>query len=94
VGVAERGELGPSHVVWKLYVHPEHRGKGLGPALLRQLIGQLPAGAASLEVEHLEVNRRAGEFYEREGFRYVRTESDPVNPAMNIVWRELKLVPD
>jgi len=94
VGVAERGELGGSQVVWKLYLHPEHRGKGLGPALLRHLIDQLPADARSLEVEHLEVNRRAGEFYEREGFRYVRTEPDPVNPAMNIVWRELKLVRD
>ena len=91
VGVAERGQLGPSHVVWKLYLHPDHRGKGLGPEMLRHLIDQLPADAGALQVEVFEANRRADEFYEREGFRYVRTEPHPVNPAMNIVWRELKL---
>lgn len=91
VGVAERGELEGRHVLWKLYLDPDHRGHGLGRQLLRHVIGQLPAEAASLEVEVFEANRRANEFYEREGFRHMRTEPHPVSPAMNIVWRELKL---
>ncbi len=91
IGVAEQGEYAGSHVIWKLYLHPHFRGSGLGPGLLRHIIDRLPADAVSLQVEHFEANTRAGEFYEREGFEYLRTEPHPVNPAMNTVWRELKL---
>lgn len=91
IGVAERGEWEGQPVVWKLYVHPDHRGNGIGPKLLQALIEQLPAGTDRLQVEHFEVNRRAGAFYEREGFVHIRTESNPAEPVMAVVWRELDL---
>ena len=32
VGVGQRGRSGADHVVYKLYVHPEHRGPWAGPS--------------------------------------------------------------
>lgn len=88
VGVGQRGRSGGEHVVYKLYVHPQHRGRGLGPLLLDALIRQLPADADRLYIEHFVANARAGAFYEREGFAVDRIEPSPTgNPALGVVWR-------
>jgi ribosomal protein S18 acetylase RimI-like enzyme len=88
LGVGQRGRRGADHVVYKLYVHPQVRGRGLGPQLLRALIAQLPAAADRLYIEHFVANARAGAFYEREGFRVERIEAGPEeNPGLGIVWR-------
>lgn len=88
VGVGQRGRRGADHVVYKLYVHPQHRGRGLGPRLLDALTRQLPADADRLYVEHFVANERAGAFYEREGFAVERVEPSPTgNPALGVVWR-------
>lgn len=91
VGVAEWGMHEGSPVVWKLYVHPSHRRRGIAPRLLQAIIETLPEGTERLRVEHFASNRGAGAFYEREGFTEVGTVEDPMSPAMNIVWRELTL---
>lgn len=91
IGVAERGEWDGVPVIWKLYVHPDHRGRGIGPRLIRAVIAQLPERADRLQVEVFTVNHRAQDFYEREGFVYVKTETDPADPALAITWRELDL---
>jgi ribosomal protein S18 acetylase RimI-like enzyme len=94
VGVGQRGRSGADHVVYKLYVHPQHRGRGLGPQLLDALTRQLPADAERLYIEHLVANERAGAFYEREGFTVERTESSPTeDPALGVVWRARHLAP-
>ena len=88
VGVGQRGRRGADHVVYKLYVHPGHRGRGLGPRLLDALIAQLPADADRLYIEHFVGNARAGAFYEREGFTVERIEPGPTqDPALGVVWR-------
>lgn len=88
LGVGQRGRSGVDHVVYKLYVHPEHRGRGLGPQLLDALIRQLPADADRLYIEHFAGNERAGAFYEREGYTVDRIESSPTDdPALRVVWR-------
>jgi GNAT superfamily N-acetyltransferase len=88
VGVGQRGRNGADHVVYKLYVHPEHRGRGLGPELLDALIEQLPADADRLYIEHFVGNGSAGAFYEREGFIVERIEPSPTgDPALGVVWR-------
>lgn len=93
VGVGQRGCQGTDHVIYKLYVHPHHRGRGLGPLLLGALIGQLPDGADRLFIEHFVANKRAGAFYEREGFTVERIEPSPTdNPALGVVWRARHLV--
>lgn len=91
VGVGQRGRNGPDHVVYKLYVHPEQRGRGLGPRLLAALIGQLPADAVRLYIEHFAANERAGAFYEREGFVVERIEPGSTE-ALGVVWRVRELV--
>jgi GNAT superfamily N-acetyltransferase len=88
VGVGQRGRRGADHVVYKLYVHPQHRGRGLGPQLLDALTRQLPANADRLYIEHFVANERAGAFYEHEGFAVERIESSPTeDPALGVVWR-------
>jgi GNAT superfamily N-acetyltransferase len=91
-GVGQRGRRGADHVVYKLYVHPGHRGRGLGQLLLDALAGRLPADADRLCVEHFAANERAGAFYEREGFTVDRVEPGPSgDPALAIVWRSCPL---
>ncbi len=93
VGVCQTGELAGEQVIWKLYLAPEHRGRSLGVALLRQAIASLPQGVSRVDVEHFAGNTRAAKFYEREGFEVIRT--DPVTagelPNDAIVWRRRQL---
>lgn len=92
VGVGQRGRRGADHVVYKLYVHPQHRGRGVGPQLLDGLIRQLPADVDRLFIEHFVANERAGAFYEREGFAVERIEPSPTgDPALGVVWRARRL---
>ena len=88
VGVGQRGRRGAEHVIYKLYVHPHHRGRGIGPRLLVALIEQLPPDADRLYIEHFAANTRAGAFYEREGFTVERIEQSPTGDCdLDVVWR-------
>lgn len=94
VGVGQRGRNGAEHVIYKLYIHPEYRGHGLGPRLIDALTKQLPADVDRLYIEVFAANERAGAFYEREGFTVQRTEpSSTGDPALAIVWRVRDLTP-
>jgi GNAT superfamily N-acetyltransferase len=88
VGVGQLGRNGADHVVHKLYVHPEHRSRGLGVRLLDALVRRLPADADRLYIEHFAANERAGAFYEREGYRMERIDpSTTDDPRLGVVWR-------
>lgn len=92
IGVAQRGEWNGDPVVWKLYVHPERRGQGVGRDLLRAVTAELPRGTSRVLVEHFAGNRRAAAFYEREGFVHLRTDPAPSgDPAADQVWRVRQL---
>lgn len=92
VGVAETGEMAGDQVIWKLYLTAEFRGRSLGATLLRHAVAALPVGTPSVFVEHFAGNRRAGAFYEREGFTVVRTEPARTgDPNAAVVWRRLEL---
>ncbi|HEY8474460.1 MAG TPA: GNAT family N-acetyltransferase [Natronosporangium sp.] len=92
VGVGQRGRNGADHVVYKLYVHPDLRGHGLGPRLLDALIRQLPADADRLYIEHFAANERAGKFYDREGYTVDHVEPSPTgDPRLAVVWRVREL---
>ncbi len=48
VGVGERGTWEGDHVIWKLYVAPELRGRGIGRELIAGLVAQLPDDATRI----------------------------------------------
>ena len=88
IGVGERGRFGDDHVIYKLYVHPGHRGRRLGPQLVEALVRQLPPGTDRVYIEHFAANVRAGEFYQREGFTVRRIEEAPGDDrGLDVVWR-------
>jgi ribosomal protein S18 acetylase RimI-like enzyme len=93
VGVCQTGEMDGDQVIWKLYLAPEYRGRSLGVDLLRQAIASLPRHADHVDVEHFAGNTSAATFYEREGFKVIRTDppSPDQSPATAIVWRRLQL---
>ena len=92
VGVVETGELAGEHVIWKLYLAPEFRGRRLGVELLRHAIAALPPEARHVMVEHFAGNTGAGAFYEREGFVLVKVEpASSGDPHAAIVWRRRRI---
>ena len=65
IGVVETGTYGDDQVIWKLYLAPAVRGRGLGVELLDRAVAALPAGTEHVLVEHFAGNWQAGAFYER-----------------------------
>lgn len=88
LGVCETGALDREQVIWKLYLSPGARGRGLGVALLEHAIAALPAGTEYVMLEHFAGNTRAAAFYQREGFEVVRIEpAASGDPSAAVVWR-------
>ena len=82
VGVANLGRRDDRAVMWKLYVHPDHHGAGIGGRLLDavlELVGDEP-----LWLEHVDGNEAARAFYDRRGF--VEVERVPQTPYPDDVW--------
>lgn len=71
--------------VTALYLAPEARGKGLGKELLDTAKSAFPDG---LSLWAFVANRRARDFYQREGFREVRrTDGDNEEGLPDILFR-------
>jgi ribosomal protein S18 acetylase RimI-like enzyme len=68
VGMVGLGREGAFWVMWKLYVLPEHQGKGIGKALLEAAIAALPDGTTQLLLDVLVANEPAIGFYRSQGF--------------------------
>jgi GNAT superfamily N-acetyltransferase len=88
IGVVQVARQADPPTVYKLYVHPDHRGRGVGVALLTEVMASLPTTATRLAVEHFAGNVRAASFYEREGFvvdRVARAETG--DSRLAVVWR-------
>jgi len=70
-------EVGPTDdgdtwSVYRIYVHPEHYGAGVGTTLLDGAEARLPDAVTRLRLVVLAGNDRARGFYEARGFRFVR----------------------
>lgn len=67
-------ERSVGHVL-RLYVHPDHRGEGIGTDLLETVCGELfDNGADRVRAMVLEANEVGNEFYSDSGFEHVDTE--------------------
>lgn len=56
------------HELYAIYIAPEYWGKGIGTALFRAVMKEVPETAQRLEVWVLEENMRGRKFYEKQGF--------------------------
>ncbi|GAB3022253.1 N-acetyltransferase [Nocardioides flavus (ex Wang et al. 2016)] len=85
VGMAAFGRLSRSHrdfphvigdreVMWKLYVHPDHHGHGIGSRLLAEVEAMVEGEELWLEV--VDGNDQAFDFYRARGFREVERVTD------------------
>lgn len=66
IGVAVVGAGLGGRWLWKLYVMPEHQGRGVGSELMTAVLASW--GGESLHLSHIEGNESARRFYERWGF--------------------------
>jgi ribosomal protein S18 acetylase RimI-like enzyme len=64
---------GEREVMWKLYVHPDHQGRGLGRRLLAEIEALVEGDELWLEV--VDGNEQAVAFYEAHGFAEVERAS-------------------
>ncbi len=65
-------------MMWKLYVHPDHQGAGLGTRLLAEVERRVESDELWLEV--VDGNEQAVTFYHAQGFEEVERVSDGVWP--------------
>lgn len=82
VGVANLGSSGERSVMFKLYVHPEVQGTGVGTQLLDAIIDL--NGDQTLWLERIDGNDRAAGFYAARGF--VEAETTPNPPWPDDIW--------
>ena len=65
---------GDREVMWKLYVHPDHHGRGIGSRLLAEVESMVEGDELWLEV--VDGNERAFAFYRAHGFAEVERVTD------------------
>lgn len=65
---------GDREVMWKLYVHPDHQGLGIGRRLLAEVEHLVEGDELWLEV--VDGNQRAFEFYRAHGFEEAERVAD------------------
>ncbi|QIG44359.1 GNAT family N-acetyltransferase [Nocardioides anomalus] len=83
LGVANLGRSDERWVMWKLYVHPDAQGSGLGRRLLEATLEQVPDGEP-LWLEYVDGNTRAAGFYAAHGFVESHREASERFP--DLVW--------
>lgn len=82
VGVANLGPRDDRSVMWKLYVHPDTQGAGVGTQLLDAIIDL--NGERPLWLERIEGNDKVAAFYEARGFVEAETAANP--PWPDDIW--------
>jgi GNAT superfamily N-acetyltransferase len=87
IGMASFAADGDVLILWKLYVLPEAQGTGAGTALLHRVITDASGHYAAVRLEYLDGNDHAAGFYERNGFTFLKGESDP-DGGPDAMWME------
>ncbi len=79
---------GDREVMWKLYVHPDHQGRGIGSRLLAEIESRVEGDELWLEV--VDGNEQAFGFYGAHGFEVIERTPDD-GPWPDDVWLCKKL---
>jgi len=90
-GVGNLDVRGTIPIIWKLYVHPDAHGTGLGSALLAQLRAVAPPETKAVQLEYVAGNEQAAAFYRRKGFREIGTAPSEHPGWPGTVWMERQL---
>ena len=90
VGVTEFGWYEGEPIMWKLYVEPRMRGRGIGSKLVDGVIAAVAGMASSVLTEHAAENHEAARFYERIGFSVAWIE-DGEGPGATTIFRRKQL---
>ncbi len=93
VGMASTGPLDGHQVLWKLYVLPDHHGRGIGSQLLSAAVERIrrtDPEAPELQVSFTEGNLAAREFYLAKGFTVMYREPGH-DPIPDQIWMRLDL---
>jgi ribosomal protein S18 acetylase RimI-like enzyme len=72
--IADSHGSGDREVMWKLYVHPDHHGRGIGSRLLAEVEAMTEGDELWLEV--VDGNDQAYDFYRARGFAEVERVAD------------------
>jgi GNAT superfamily N-acetyltransferase len=92
VGIAAVGPHEKHLVLWKLYVLPEHQGKGIGSALVESVVASATGVHPEIRISYLEGNTLAEAFYRDKGFVEISRESGG-DGIPDSVWMKLELDP-
>jgi len=92
VGIAGVGPHEHHLVLWKLYVLPEHQGKGIGSALVASVIAEATGLHPEIRISYLEGNTAAEAFYRGKGFVEISREPG-CDGVPESVWMQLVLDP-
>ncbi|WP_240322786.1 GNAT family N-acetyltransferase [Austwickia chelonae] len=84
VGMCSYGPHSGAQVLWKLYVHPEMRGRGIASALLAAAEERATGSGMSLRISYTDGNRNAAAFCTRHGFVELSREEQVGMPEL--VW--------
>jgi GNAT superfamily N-acetyltransferase len=90
VGVTEFGSYDGEPIMWKLYVEPLMRGRGIGSKLVDRVIAAVAGKASSVLTEHAAENHEAARFYERIGFSIAWIEEGQ-GPGATTIFRRKQL---
>jgi ribosomal protein S18 acetylase RimI-like enzyme len=90
VGMVGLGREEDFWVMWKLYVLPDHQGKGVGKALLDAAIAALPDGTPELLLDVLVANEQAIGFYRSQGFTEAKRTPDR-DLGVELMWMVIDL---
>ncbi len=91
VGVATFGVQDDALALWKLYVLPDHHGRGIGSRLLDAVLDRAhELGVERVVLSHIVGNRQAARFYAARGFTETHRESGGSGLPVS-VWMERRL---